>query len=66
MVEAVMLWNEPNNKSHWDFEIDKDWSVFAGAQFQTAGKSVSKEGGKEAVLDMSKAIVVNIGISYSF
>src|SRR5438067_458280 len=24
-----MLWNEPNNKSHWDFEIDKDWSVFA-------------------------------------
>jgi len=28
MVEAVMLWNEPNNLSHWDFEIDKDWSVF--------------------------------------
>ena len=24
-----MLWNEPNNKSHWDFEIDHDWSVFA-------------------------------------
>lgn len=30
MVEAAMLWNEPNNKSHWDFEIDKDWSIFAG------------------------------------
>ena len=29
MVEAVMLWNEPNNKSHWDFEIDKDWGIFA-------------------------------------
>ncbi|MBW3623945.1 MAG: beta-xylosidase [Armatimonadetes bacterium] len=29
MVEAVMLWNEPNNKSHWDFEIDPDWSQFA-------------------------------------
>jgi beta-xylosidase len=28
-VEAVMLWNEPNNKSHWDFEIDRDWNVFA-------------------------------------
>ena len=25
MIEAVMLWNEPNNKSHWDFEIDPDW-----------------------------------------
>jgi len=29
MIEAAMLWNEPNNLSHWDFEIDKDWSVFA-------------------------------------
>src|SRR3954464_10627686 len=29
MVEAVMLWNEPNNLSHWDFQVDKDWNVFA-------------------------------------
>lgn len=29
MVEAVMLWNEPNNLSHWDFEVDRDWSVYA-------------------------------------
>lgn len=29
MVEAVMLWNEPNNLSHWDFELDRDWVVFA-------------------------------------
>jgi beta-xylosidase len=29
MIEAVMLWNEPNNLSHWDFEIDPDWSIFA-------------------------------------
>lgn len=28
-VEAVMLWNEPNNLSHWDFGIDPDWSAFA-------------------------------------
>ena len=25
MVEAVMLWNEPNNLSHWNFEIDPGW-----------------------------------------
>jgi len=24
-----MIWNEPNNKSHWDFEIDKDWQIFS-------------------------------------
>jgi hypothetical protein len=28
-VEAVMFWNEPNNKSHWDFELDPDWVMFA-------------------------------------
>ena len=29
MVEAVMLWNEPNNLSHWNFELDPGWSRFA-------------------------------------
>jgi len=29
MVEAVMLWNEPNNLSHWDFKADPDWKRFA-------------------------------------
>src|SRR3982751_6279210 len=24
-----MFWNEPNNKSHWDFELDPHWSKFA-------------------------------------
>ena len=30
MVEAVMIWNEPNNMSHWDFEADPGWTTFAG------------------------------------
>jgi beta-xylosidase len=29
MIEAAMIWNEPNNKSHWDPVIDPDWSRFA-------------------------------------
>jgi beta-xylosidase len=29
VVEAVMLWNEPNNLSHWNFEIDPGWTRFA-------------------------------------
>ena len=29
MVEAVMFWNEPNNKSHWDFEVDPEWRAYA-------------------------------------
>ena len=29
MVEAVMLWNEPNNLSHWDFKLDPEWKLFA-------------------------------------
>jgi beta-xylosidase len=29
MLEAIMLWNEPNNLSHWDFKLDPDWKRFA-------------------------------------
>jgi beta-xylosidase len=29
MVEAIVLWNEPNNLSHWNFKLDPDWSRFA-------------------------------------
>ena len=29
MIEAAMIWNEPNNKSHWDPDIDPDWHLFA-------------------------------------
>ena len=29
MVEAVMLWNEPNNVSHWDRESDPEWTTFS-------------------------------------
>jgi beta-xylosidase len=24
-----MFWNEPNNKSHWDFSIDPEWGIYA-------------------------------------
>jgi beta-xylosidase len=36
MIEAAMIWNEPNNKSHWDPEIDPDWSKFADMAIQAA------------------------------
>ena len=29
MIDSVMFWNEPNNKSHWDFEVDPEWTLFA-------------------------------------
>lgn len=42
MIEAVMFWNEPNNKSHWDFEIDRDWALYA-AMVRLAADAVSAE-----------------------
>jgi beta-xylosidase len=24
-----MLWNEPNNLSHWNFELDPDWAIYS-------------------------------------
>jgi beta-xylosidase len=29
VIEAAMIWNEPNNKSHWDPTIDPEWKLFA-------------------------------------
>jgi beta-xylosidase len=29
VIKAVVLWNEPNNLSHWDRSLDPDWSQFA-------------------------------------
>jgi beta-xylosidase len=29
VIEAVMLWNEPNNLSHWDRNQDHEWGLFA-------------------------------------
>jgi beta-xylosidase len=29
MIEAAKFWNEPNNKSHWDPEVDPGWVRYA-------------------------------------
>jgi beta-xylosidase len=29
MIEAIKFWNEPNNLSHWDFQMDPEWREFA-------------------------------------
>jgi beta-xylosidase len=42
MIEAVMIWNEPNNKSHWDIEADPEWDAFA-AMAILAGDAVAAE-----------------------
>jgi len=42
MVEAVMFWNEPNNKSHWAFELDPEWRIFA-EMVKLAALSVQSE-----------------------
>ncbi|CAO4136463.1 glycoside hydrolase 5 family protein [Methylorubrum extorquens] len=42
MIEAVMLWNEPNNKSHWDPEIDPDWFLF-GEMVKQASRAIRAE-----------------------
>jgi beta-xylosidase len=38
MIEAVKIWNEPNNLSHWDFTLDPDWRDFSAMARQTADR----------------------------
>lgn len=39
MIEAAMLWNEPNNKSHWDPEIDPEWRLY-GDMVKRAARAI--------------------------
>jgi len=41
MVDSVMLWNEPNNLSHWDFHLDSDWKIFSDMVI-TAARTIRK------------------------
>jgi beta-xylosidase len=37
MIEAAMLWNEPNNMSHWDFvDVDPEWHIFSAMAIRAA------------------------------
>jgi beta-xylosidase len=45
MIEAAMIWNEPNNKSHWDPELDPDWSLYAETAI-AAAEAIAAENGK--------------------
>jgi beta-xylosidase len=29
MIEAIKFWNEPNNLSHWDFQMDPGWKKYS-------------------------------------
>jgi beta-xylosidase len=42
VIDSVMLWNEPNNKSHWDFEIDPEWKQFS-AMARLAAAAIKAE-----------------------
>lgn len=42
MIEAVKIWNEPNNLSHWDFHIDPEWRQFA-ATAKSAARALKEE-----------------------
>jgi beta-xylosidase len=59
MIEAAMIWNEPNNKSHWDPEIDPGWLRFAelasaaGQAIRSADSSVTRVLGGKSPIDPS-------------
>ena len=39
MIEAVKIWNEPNNKSHWDPLLDPEWRLFSDMAI-AAGRAI--------------------------
>jgi beta-xylosidase len=51
VIEAVMFWNEPNNKSHWDFvELDPEWRIFSDMVMLAAEAVAAERPGLTRVL----------------
>jgi beta-xylosidase len=51
VIEAAMLWNEPNNKSHWDFpECDPEWRIFSNMAVLAARAIATENPGLPRVL----------------
>lgn len=46
--DYIELWNEPNNKSEWDFTLDNNWSKFA--EMITKAAHWAQHRGKKTVL----------------
>jgi beta-xylosidase len=44
MIEAAKIWNEPNNKSHWDPNLDPEWNLFA-EMTRLTGQAIAAENG---------------------
>jgi beta-xylosidase len=44
VIEAAKIWNEPNNKSHWDPNLDPEWDLFA-QMTRLAGQAIAAENG---------------------
>ena len=49
-----------------EYAVTKDIALFAGARFQSAGRPVNQETGKEAILNLNQSVIVSIGATYSF
>jgi beta-xylosidase len=42
VIEAAVIWNEPNNLSHWNFQLDPGWATFA-RMARAAGDAIRAE-----------------------
>jgi len=49
-IEAIKLWNEPNNLSHWDFAMDPEWREFAAMTIGAARRIAELAPGVRPVL----------------
>jgi hypothetical protein len=49
-----------------NYQFDEHWGIEGGVQFEDLGKYKHSFGGREADLDLSRSVFVQVGVSYSF
>jgi beta-xylosidase len=63
VIEAVKIWNEPNNMSHWDFEVDPGWRIFAETVKLAAAAVAAERPGLPRVLGGISPIDANFVVN---
>ena len=49
-----------------NYKLDENWGITAGVQFQDLGTYNHSFSGRNAQLDLSRSIFLEVGVSYSF
>ena len=48
------------------YALNKHWRAVGAIEYQMAGREINDVQGKQSVLSLNKAVIISVGVTYSF